>query len=46
MAKEVLIVDNDEIILAGVGDVLGDAGFIEERTKGSGKDKGVESFVD
>jgi len=28
VAKEILIVDNDEIILAGVGDALGEAGFI------------------
>gem|GEM_PF-1252048 len=33
MAKEILIVDNDEIILAGVGDALGEAGFIVSKAR-------------
>jgi len=33
VAKEILIVDNDEIILAGVGDALGEAGFIVSKAR-------------
>jgi signal transduction histidine kinase/PAS domain-containing protein len=33
VSKEILIVDNDEIILAGVGDALGEAGFIVSKAR-------------
>ncbi|MFQ5847679.1 MAG: ATP-binding protein [Candidatus Methylomirabilales bacterium] len=33
MAKEILIVDNDELILRGVGDALGEAGFRVSRAR-------------
>ena len=33
MSKEILIVDNDELVLAGVGDALGEAGFIVSKAR-------------